>query len=145
MSKSAITHTHEHNTTHRLVEGERPLGTMDLEEVLSEDLDLKSRLEAIKDMTASEIATETKKLDNRIRSLQSELSRVNFEKQQEELRLKENQEKIKLHKQLPYLVGHVVEVRPFPSLLSFTKERKKEKKEASSHSGRKKKKHNILP
>eukprot|EP00276_Gloeochaete_wittrockiana_P014864 CAMPEP_0184351924 /NCGR_PEP_ID=MMETSP1089-20130417/56568_1 /TAXON_ID=38269 ORGANISM="Gloeochaete wittrockiana, Strain SAG46.84" /NCGR_SAMPLE_ID=MMETSP1089 /ASSEMBLY_ACC=CAM_ASM_000445 /LENGTH=424 /DNA_ID=CAMNT_0026685809 /DNA_START=23 /DNA_END=1297 /DNA_ORIENTATION=+ len=83
---------------------------MDLEEVLSEDLDLKSRLEAIKDMTASEIATETKKLDNRIRSLQSELSRINFEKQQEELRLKENQEKIKLHKQLPYLVGHVVEI-----------------------------------
>ncbi len=28
----------------------------------------------------------------------------------EEGRIKENQEKIKLNKQLPYLVGHVVEV-----------------------------------
>lgn len=83
---------------------------MDLEEALLEDSDLKGRLEAIAEMTPSEIATETKKLDNRIRSMQSELSRINFEKQQEELRLKDNQEKIKLHKQLPYLVGHVVEI-----------------------------------
>jgi 26S proteasome regulatory subunit T5 len=42
---------------------------------------------------------------------QDELQRMNLELQSVKEKIKENQEKIKLNKQLPYLVGNIVEVR----------------------------------
>mmetsp|Transcript_15961 Transcript_15961/g.48742 ORF Transcript_15961/g.48742 Transcript_15961/m.48742 type:complete len:466 (-) Transcript_15961:186-1583(-) len=45
-----------------------------------------------------------------IRVMRSEINRINHEKASQEARIKDNAEKIKLNKQLPYLVGTVVEV-----------------------------------
>lgn len=45
--------------------------------------------------------------------LQEELQRTNLELDSFREKIKENQEKIKLNKQLPYLVGNIVEVRIF--------------------------------
>ena len=42
--------------------------------------------------------------------LQDELQRTNLELESFKEKIKENQEKIKLNKQLPYLVGNIVEV-----------------------------------
>ena len=44
--------------------------------------------------------------------LQDELQRANLELESFKEKIKENQEKIKLNKQLPYLVGNIVEVSP---------------------------------
>jgi ATP-dependent 26S proteasome regulatory subunit len=41
---------------------------------------------------------------------QDELQRTNLELESVKEKIKENQEKIKLNKQLPYLVGNIVEV-----------------------------------
>ncbi|KAI8020660.1 hypothetical protein LOK49_LG03G00446 [Camellia lanceoleosa] len=45
-----------------------------------------------------------------IRILKEELQRTNLELESFKERIKENQEKIKLNKQLPYLVGNIVEI-----------------------------------
>lgn len=42
--------------------------------------------------------------------IQEELQRTNLELDSYKEKIKENQEKIKLNKQLPYLVGNIVEV-----------------------------------
>jgi len=42
--------------------------------------------------------------------MQEELQRTNLELESYKDKIKENQEKIKLNKQLPYLVGNIVEV-----------------------------------
>jgi 26S proteasome regulatory subunit T5 len=42
--------------------------------------------------------------------LKEELQRTNLELDSYKEKIKENQEKIKLNKQLPYLVGNIVEV-----------------------------------
>ena len=47
--------------------------------------------------------------------LKEELQRTNMEWDSYKEKIKENQEKIKLNKQLPYLVGNIVEV-----ILSFS-------------------------
>jgi 26S proteasome regulatory subunit T5 len=62
--------------------------------------------------TPDEIANRTRAIDNEIRILKSEITRLSQESKSLKEQLKENQEKIKMNKQLPYLVGHVVEVRP---------------------------------
>lgn len=46
----------------------------------------------------------------RILSLKEEFQRTNLEWDSFKEKIKENQEKIKLNKQLPYLVGNIVEV-----------------------------------
>ena len=47
--------------------------------------------------------------------MQDELQRNNLELENVKDKIKENQEKIKLNKQLPYLVGNIVEVRASPA------------------------------
>jgi 26S proteasome regulatory subunit T5 len=49
-------------------------------------------------------------LDNEVRVLKDELQRNNLELENFKDKIKENQEKIKLNKQLPYLVGNIVEI-----------------------------------
>lgn len=73
-----------------------------LEEELPED---------IRTGTAEDVHKATRLLENEIKSLKNEVSRLNLEHKREKERIKENTEKIKLNKQLPYLVGNVVEVR----------------------------------
>lgn len=48
--------------------------------------------------------------------LKEELQRTNLELESFKEKIKENQEKIKLNKQLPYLVGNIVEVNFFCSI-----------------------------
>lgn len=64
--------------------------------------------------TADEIANRTRAIDNEIRILKSEVTRLAQESKSLKEQLKENQEKIKMNRVLPYLVGHVVEVRSHP-------------------------------
>lgn len=64
----------------------------------------------IKNGTAEDVVKATRLIENEIKSLKNEVSRLNLEHKREKERIKENNEKIKLNKQLPYLVGNVVEV-----------------------------------
>ena len=54
--------------------------------------------------------TRIRLLENDIRIMRSDVQRINHETTNQKEKIKENQEKIKLNKQLPYLVGNVVEV-----------------------------------
>uniref|UniRef100_A0A6I9QP70 26S proteasome regulatory subunit 6A homolog n=1 Tax=Elaeis guineensis var. tenera TaxID=51953 RepID=A0A6I9QP70_ELAGV len=62
-------------------------------------------------MSTDDIIRASRLLDNEIRILkQDELQRTNLELESFKEKIKENQEKIKLNKQLPYLVGNIVEI-----------------------------------
>ncbi|MQL05529.1 hypothetical protein EI015_26000, partial [Escherichia coli] len=61
-------------------------------------------------MTTDDIVRASRLLDNEIRILKEELQRTNLELESYKEKIKENQEKIKLNKQLPYLVGNIVEI-----------------------------------
>jgi 26S proteasome regulatory subunit T5 len=61
-------------------------------------------------MTNEQLRQRIKLLDNDIRIMRSEESRINHESNTQRERIKDNKEKIKLNKQLPYLVGNIVEV-----------------------------------
>ncbi|KAJ6793127.1 26S protease regulatory subunit 6A-like protein [Iris pallida] len=61
-------------------------------------------------MTTDDIARASRLLDNELRILKDELQRANLEHESFKEKIKENQEKIKLNKQLPYLVGNIVEI-----------------------------------
>jgi 26S proteasome regulatory subunit T5 len=60
--------------------------------------------------TPQDITNRAKMIDGQTKILQSEIGAINAEIKGMKEKLKENAEKIKMHKQLPYLVGHVVEI-----------------------------------
>jgi 26S proteasome regulatory subunit T5 len=60
--------------------------------------------------TPQDIINRSKAIDNQTKILRSEISAISSDIKQMKEKLKENAEKIKMHKQLPYLVGHVVEI-----------------------------------
>lgn len=57
-----------------------------------------------------EISNRTKLLENDIKIMKSDQLRITHEQAAVKAKIKENQEKVKLNKQLPYLVSNVVEV-----------------------------------
>jgi len=61
-------------------------------------------------MTLSELRQRIHLLDNDIRVMRSDIQRITHESHAQRERIKENMEKVKVNKQLPYLVGNVVEV-----------------------------------
>ncbi|KAA8536832.1 hypothetical protein F0562_029310 [Nyssa sinensis] len=61
-------------------------------------------------MSTDDVVRASRLLDNEIRILKEELQRTNLELDSFKEKIKENQEKIKLNKQLPYLVGNIVEI-----------------------------------
>ncbi|WVZ73247.1 hypothetical protein U9M48_021576 [Paspalum notatum var. saurae] len=61
-------------------------------------------------MSTEDIVRASRLLDNEIRVHKDELQRTNLELESIKEKIKENQEKIKLNKQLPYLVGNIVEI-----------------------------------
>ncbi|KHN07456.1 26S protease regulatory subunit 6A like B [Glycine soja] len=61
-------------------------------------------------MTIDDIVRASRLLNNEIRILKEELQRTNLTLESYKDKIKENQEKIKLNKQLPYLVGDIVEI-----------------------------------
>lgn len=69
-------------------------------------------------LTTEQIKNRVRILDSNIGVMNTEIHRLDREKKVHEARLKDNGEKIKLNKQLPYLVSNIVEVgyHPFPSL-----------------------------
>ncbi|EKX49880.1 26S proteasome regulatory complex, ATPase RPT5 [Guillardia theta CCMP2712] len=60
--------------------------------------------------TAEEINSRCRLLDNEIKAMKSEETRLKHEQSSTNERIKENTDKIKLNKQLPYLVGNIVEI-----------------------------------
>ncbi|CAL4967501.1 unnamed protein product [Urochloa decumbens] len=61
-------------------------------------------------MSTEDINRASRLLENEIRVHKEELQRSNLELESVKEKIKENQEKIKLNKQLPYLVGNIVEI-----------------------------------
>jgi 26S proteasome regulatory subunit T5 len=66
--------------------------------------------EEIMAMTTDDLRTRIQMLASEARLQNSEIKRLEHETAQQKEAIKENKEKIKLNKQLPYLVGNVVEV-----------------------------------
>lgn len=66
-------------------------------------------------MSNDELRQRIRLLDNDIRIMRSDIQRINHESNSQRERIKENTDKVKLNKQLPYLVGNVVEVSVQPS------------------------------
>jgi hypothetical protein len=62
------------------------------------------------ELTTAQIQQRVRIMEGNIRALTVESSRLDHEKKVAEQRLKENHEKIRLNRQLPYLVSNVVEV-----------------------------------
>ncbi|GMF08719.1 unnamed protein product [Ambrosiozyma monospora] len=78
-----------------------------------EDLDNNQQLEIdqeILNSSTADIINRTKLLDNEIKVFRSELLRLQHEKSVMLEKIKDNKQKIKNNKQLPYLVGNVVEM-----------------------------------
>ncbi|XP_046859053.1 26S proteasome regulatory subunit 6A-B [Xenia sp. Carnegie-2017] len=61
-------------------------------------------------MSTDEISSRTRLLDNDIKIMKSEIMRVSHEQQAMKDKIKENSEKIKVNKTLPYLVSNVIEL-----------------------------------
>jgi ATP-dependent 26S proteasome regulatory subunit len=59
---------------------------------------------------ADDIVRRTRLLENEIRVLKDESTRLNLEQEGNKEKVKDNLDKIKLNRQLPYLVGNIVEV-----------------------------------
>jgi len=66
--------------------------------------------EEILNGTADEINNRIKMIENEMKYLKNEATRLGHEQAAMKERIKENAEKIKLNRQLPYLVGNVVEI-----------------------------------
>lgn len=61
-------------------------------------------------MNADSISARARLLDNELRVLKDESTRLNLDQSALKEKIKENKEKIKLNNQLPYLVSNIVEV-----------------------------------
>jgi ATP-dependent 26S proteasome regulatory subunit len=61
-------------------------------------------------MSNDEIRQRITLLNNDVRIMKSEIQRTNHDSETQRERIKDNNEKVKLNKQLPYLVGNIVEV-----------------------------------
>ncbi|XP_031566783.1 26S proteasome regulatory subunit 6A-B [Actinia tenebrosa] len=61
-------------------------------------------------MSTDEIVSRTRLLDNEIKIMKSEIMRISHEQQAMKEKIKENSEKIKVNKTLPYLVSNVIEL-----------------------------------
>jgi len=61
-------------------------------------------------MSLDEIRQRSRLVENDVRIMRSEIQRIKHESESHKERIKENQDKIKLNKQLPYLVGNIIEV-----------------------------------
>lgn len=61
-------------------------------------------------MTSEEVQQKIRLFENNIRAMNSEVTKINFDISQSKARILENEEKIKLNKQLPYLVSNIIEI-----------------------------------
>lgn len=82
--------------------------TTDQDEKEAEDAEMED--EETRHMTVGELRQRIHLLNNDIRVMKSDVQRITHESRGQRDRIRENQEKVKLNKQLPYLVANVVEV-----------------------------------
>jgi len=68
----------------------------------------------LSNLSTQEIENRCRLLDNEIRVFQNEKQRIAHDEQTWKAKIKENNEKIKLNKQLPYLVANVIEILDLP-------------------------------
>lgn len=61
-------------------------------------------------MTVGELRQRIHLINNDIRIMKSDVQRITHESRGQRDRIRDNQEKVKLNKQLPYLVANVVEI-----------------------------------
>lgn len=66
--------------------------------------------EETRHMTIGELRQRIHLIGNDVRVMKSDVQRITHESRGQRDRIRENQEKVKLNKQLPYLVANVVEV-----------------------------------
>ena len=66
--------------------------------------------EETRHMSISELRQRIHLINNDIRVMKSDVQRITHETRGQQDRIRENQEKVKLNKQLPYLVANVVEI-----------------------------------
>lgn len=66
--------------------------------------------EETRHMTIGELRQRIHLINNDIRVMKSDVQRITHESRGQRDRIRENQEKVKLNKQLPYLVANVVEI-----------------------------------
>lgn len=101
-----------------------------LEELDSQNLQQDEELDQeILSLSTQELQTRSKLLDNEIRIFKSELQRLAHEKNVMIEKIKDNKEKIKNNRQLPYLVANVVEI------MDLNKVDSKENSESSTQGG----------
>jgi len=65
-------------------------------------------------LTPEQIESRTRLLENESRMFTGEIKRIRLDIRSEAAKTKENEEKVKMNKQLPWLVGHIVEVLDNP-------------------------------
>jgi ATP-dependent 26S proteasome regulatory subunit len=76
----------------------------------SKEQDENEEDEETRHMSISELRQRTHLISNDIRVMKSDVQRITHESRAQRERIRENQEKVKLNKQLPYLVANVVEI-----------------------------------
>lgn len=67
-------------------------------------------IEEIGRLTNEDLKQRIRALDNEIRIMKSDMNRIKHESRTQEAHIKDNKEKIKVNKQLPYLVANVIEI-----------------------------------
>ncbi|EER09482.1 26S protease subunit regulatory subunit 6a, putative [Perkinsus marinus ATCC 50983] len=82
------------------------------EEEEGEDAEMKSLMEDLKNMSTEGIQQRARLIQNDIRVYKSEVQRLTHELNSIKEKMKDNQEKINLNRQLPHLVGSVAEILP---------------------------------
>merc|ERR1712212_116930 len=86
-------------------EVKEPSEKMEVEEEEDEGL-----MADVKKMSTDEITARARLLDNEIRIMRADIMRIQHEMQTQKDKIKENTEKIKVNKTLPYLVSNVIEI-----------------------------------
>lgn len=66
--------------------------------------------EMLSGMSNDEIRQTIRALSNEVRIMNSDVNRIKYESDQQKGHIKDNKEKIRLNKQLPYLVSNVIEI-----------------------------------
>ena len=74
------------------------------------DAETQAMLDETSSMSTTELRQRIHLIDNDIRVMKSDIQRIQHESRAQRERIRENIEKVKLNKQLPYLVGNVVEI-----------------------------------
>jgi len=70
----------------------------------------------ISQSSPDDIISRTRLLENDIRIMRLEVTRITHEIHNQKEKIKENTEKIKVNKNLPYLVSNVIEVRSYTKI-----------------------------